>query len=65
MRRSFWMQALASMHPSVRERYAPYFHRAEAWERGLDEALASWREVRRFASWLLFRAARLMHPDLR
>jgi hypothetical protein len=64
MRRSFWMEALDSLHPSVRERYAPYFHRAEAWECGLDAALALWREVRRDASWLLFRAARHLHPDL-
>ena len=64
MRRSFWMTALDTLQPSVRERYAPYFHRAEAWDRAFDEALALWREVRRFASWLLFRAARSLHPDL-
>jgi hypothetical protein len=65
VRRSFWMASLDALHPSVRERYAPYFHRAERWERTLDDALALWRELRRFASWLLFRAARIMHPDLR
>lgn len=65
MRRSFWMDALDAMHPSVRERYAPYFHRAEQWERALDTAFALWRELRRTLSWLLFRAARHLHPDLR
>jgi hypothetical protein len=65
MRRTFWMEALDSMHSSVRARYAPYFHRAESWERGFDAALALWRECRRIASWLLFRAARHLHPDLR
>lgn len=65
MPRSFWMQALDSLHPSVRERYAPYFHRAETWERGIDAALALWRGFRLNASWLLFRAARHLHPDLR
>jgi hypothetical protein len=52
------------MHPSVRERYAPYFRRAEEWERTFDAALALWRELRRTLSWLLFRAARHLHPDL-
>lgn len=65
MRRSFWMASLDALHPSVRERYAPYFERAEACERALDDALALWRELRRFVSWLLFRAARSVHPDLR
>jgi hypothetical protein len=64
MQRSFWKDALGTMHPSVRERYAPYFRRAEEWERTFDAALALWRELRRTLSWLLFRAARHLHPDL-
>lgn len=65
MSRSFWMQALDTLHPSVRERYAAYFHRAEACERNLDSALALWRGVRLGAAWLLLRAARRLHPGTR
>ena len=65
VRRSFWMASLDALHPSVRERYAPYFQHAETCEQALDDALALWRELRRFVSWLLFRAARSVHPDLR
>ena len=65
MSRSFWMQALDTLHPSVREHYAPYFHQAEIWERRLDAALVLWRRLRLGISLLLFRAACVLHPDVR
>jgi hypothetical protein len=65
MRRSFWMELHDALYPSVRDRYAPYFHRAEDWERRLDVALALRRELQRGVSLLLFRAACVLHPDLR
>jgi hypothetical protein len=65
VRRSFWIEACEALHPAVRERYAPYFHRAELWERRLDAALVLWRGLRRSISSLLFRAACALHPDVR
>jgi hypothetical protein len=44
---------------------ARQFYSGARERRGLDDALALWRECRRVASWLLFRAARSLHPDLR
>lgn len=65
MRRSFWLEACDALHPAVRARYAPYFHRAEIWERRLDAALALWRRLRLGISSLLFRVACVLHPDVR
>ena len=59
------MEACDALHPAVRERYAPYFHCAEVWERRLDAALALWRGLRLAISFLLFRAACMLHPDVR
>ena len=59
------MEACDALHPAVRERYAPYFHRAEIWERRLDAALALWRRLRLGISSLLFRIACVLHPDVR
>ncbi len=59
------MQACDALHPLVRERYAPYFRRAEIWERRLDAAPALWRGLRLSISSLLFRAACALHPDVR
>jgi hypothetical protein len=65
MSRSFWMQTLDSLPPSVRERYAPHFHQAEIWEQRLDAALVLWRRLRLGTSLALFRAACVLHPDVR
>ena len=59
------MEALEALHTAVRERYAPYFYRAEVWERRLDAALVLWRGLRLSLSSLLFRAACVLHPDVR
>lgn len=65
MRRSFWMELHDTLHPSVRNCYAPYFRRAEDWEHHLDVGLVLWRGLRRGVSLLLFRAACVLHPDVR
>jgi hypothetical protein len=59
------MEALEALRPAARERHAPYFYRAEVWERRLEAALVLWRGLRLGLSSLLFRAACVLHPDVR
>jgi hypothetical protein len=42
----FWKNALASLPPSLRARYAQDIAAAERWELRIDAAIRSWKRAR-------------------
>lgn len=47
MTHSFWKDALASLPPAIRHRYAADFEMAERLDRSLDLALDAWSSSKR------------------
>jgi hypothetical protein len=61
MTESFWKDALASLPPAVRRRYAAHFEMAERLEWSLDRALDAWASVKRALARICCAGAYAMH----
>ena len=61
MTETFWKDALASLPPTVRRRYAADFEMAERLDRSLDLALDAWSSVKRALAKVCCAGAYAMH----
>ena len=61
MTETFWKDALASLPPAARRRYAADFAMAERLDRSLDLALEAWSSVKRALAKICCACAYAMH----